>query len=127
MHKTARRSNPIEKGGGFEKSLQFFQMKNGGQFQIDCLRDHECYIILIEQNMKKVEIDGKKLIIYEDGSIRIPYKDMQLCLDLMDIAFLYNESMIALNARETQEKQEKKSMIDSSKKLDFSIEFVNQD
>jgi hypothetical protein len=40
---------------------------------------------------------------------------------------LYNESMKALNARETQEKQEKKSMIDSSKKLDFSIEFVNQD
>jgi len=21
-------------------------MKNGGQFQIDCLLDHECYIIL---------------------------------------------------------------------------------
>ena len=79
-------------------------MKNGGQFQIDCLLDHEYYIILIEQNMKKVEIDGKKLIIYEDGSIRIPYKDMQLCLDLMDIAFLYNESMIALNARDPDRK-----------------------
>jgi hypothetical protein len=74
-------------------------MKNGGQLQIDCLLEHEYYIILVEQNMKKVEIDGKKLIIYEDGSIRIPYKDMQLCLDLMDIEFLYNESMKALNAR----------------------------
>ena len=47
--------------------------------------------------MKKVEIDGKRLIIYEDGSIRIPHKDMHLCLDFMDIAFLYNESMKALN------------------------------
>jgi hypothetical protein len=47
--------------------------------------------------MKEVEIDGKRLIIYEDGSIRIPHKDMHLCLDFMDIAFLYNESMKALN------------------------------
>ena len=79
-------------------------MKNGGQLQIDCLINRECFIILIEQNMKTVEIDGKKLIIYEDGSIRIPNKDMQLCLDLMDIAFLYNESMKALNAREPDRK-----------------------
>jgi hypothetical protein len=49
--------------------------------------------------MKEVEIDGKRLIIYEDGSIRIPHKDMHLCLDFMDIAFLYNESMKALNER----------------------------
>jgi hypothetical protein len=47
--------------------------------------------------MKKVEIDGKRLIIYEDGSIRISHKDMHLCLDFIDIAFLYDESMKALN------------------------------
>ena len=79
-------------------------MKNGGQLQIDCLLDCECSIILIEQNMKTVEIDGKKLIIYEDSSISIPYKDMQLCLDLRDIAFLNNESMKALNARDPDRK-----------------------
>jgi len=50
--------------------------------------------------MKKVEIDGKTLIIYEDGSIRIPHKGMHLCLDLMDIALLYKESKKALNERE---------------------------
>ena len=49
--------------------------------------------------MKKLEIDGKKLIIYEDGSIRIPHNDMQLCLDFMDIARLYKESKEALNER----------------------------
>ena len=52
--------------------------------------------------MKKIEIDGKKLIIYEDGSIRIPHKDMHLCLDFMDIAFLYKESKKALNQRESE-------------------------
>ena len=50
--------------------------------------------------MKKIEIDGKKLIIYEDGSIRIPHKDMHLCLDFMDIALLYKESRKALNDKE---------------------------
>ena len=49
-------------------------------------------MILEKQNMKKLEIDGKKLIIYEDGSVRIPHNDMHLCLDFMDIAFLYEES-----------------------------------
>ena len=47
--------------------------------------------------MNKVEIDGKKLIIYEDGSIRIPYEDIHLCLDFMDIALLYEESKKALS------------------------------
>jgi hypothetical protein len=47
--------------------------------------------------MKEVEIDGKKLIIYEDGSIRIPNEDIHLCLDFMDIALLYKESKKALN------------------------------
>jgi hypothetical protein len=64
----------------------------------------KCYIIWIEQNMKKIEIDGKKLIIYEDGSIRIPHKDMHLCLDFMDIVSLYNESMKARNEREPDSK-----------------------
>ena len=50
--------------------------------------------------MKKLQIDGKKLIIYEDGSVRIPHNDMHLCLDSMDIARLYKESKEALNARE---------------------------
>ena len=49
--------------------------------------------------MKKLEIDGKKMIIYEDGSVRIPHNDMHLCLDFMDIARLYNESKEALNER----------------------------
>ena len=72
-------------------------MKNGGQFQIDWLLDHQYFIILVEQNMKKVEIDGKRLIIYEDGSIRIPHKDTHICLDFIDIEFLFNESIKALN------------------------------
>ena len=50
--------------------------------------------------MKELEIDGKKLIIYQDGSVRIPHNDMHLCLDFMDIAFLYEESKKALNERE---------------------------
>ena len=49
--------------------------------------------------MKEVQLDRKKLIIDEDGSIRIPYKDMHLCLDFMDIARLYKESKEALNER----------------------------
>ena len=49
--------------------------------------------------MKKLEIDGKKLIVYEDGSVRIPLNDMHLCLDFMDIARLYKESKEALKAR----------------------------
>ena len=54
-------------------------------------------IVLENENMKKIQIDGKKLIIYEDGSIRIPHNDMPLCLDFMDIALLYKESKKALN------------------------------
>jgi hypothetical protein len=50
-----------------------------------------------KHNMKKLEIDGKKLIIYEDGSIRIPHEDIHLCLDFMDITLLYKESKKALN------------------------------
>jgi hypothetical protein len=49
--------------------------------------------------MKKVEIDGQKIIIFEDGSIRIPHKDIHLCLDVLDIAFLYKESKKALNEK----------------------------
>ena len=49
--------------------------------------------------MKEVEIDGKIIIIYEDGSIRIPHKDMPLCLDFVDISFLYKESKIAIEER----------------------------
>jgi len=54
--------------------------------------------------MKKVEIDGKELIIYEDGSIRIPQKNIHLCLDFMDIALLFKESKKALNRREYDRK-----------------------
>ena len=50
--------------------------------------------------MKKIEIDEKKIIIYEDGSIRIPVKDMHLCLDSKDIALLYEKSKKALTKRE---------------------------
>ena len=50
--------------------------------------------------MKKVEIEGKNFFVYEDGSIRIPYEEMQLCLDLEDIAVLYQESKKALVERE---------------------------
>ena len=42
--------------------------------------------------MKKIDIDGSNIIIYEDGSIRIPHRDMHLCLDFTDISFLYKES-----------------------------------
>ena len=49
--------------------------------------------------MKKVEIEGKNFFVYEDGSIRIPYEEMQLCLDLEDIAVLYQESKKALVER----------------------------
>ena len=54
--------------------------------------------------MKKLEIDGIKLIIYEDGSIRIPHNDMHLCLDFMDIAILFKESKKSLNQRESNRK-----------------------
>jgi hypothetical protein len=50
--------------------------------------------------MKKVEIEGKNFFVYEDGSIRIPHEEMQLCLDLDDIAVLYQESKKALVERE---------------------------
>ena len=52
--------------------------------------------------MKEVEIDGRRLIIYEDGSIRIPVKDMHLCLDPIDITFLYKESKKALMERQPE-------------------------
>jgi len=64
--------------------------------------------------MKKLEIDGKKLIIYEDGSVRIPHNDMHLCLDFMDIAFLYEESKKALNEQEPERK-------DNDRKVERSI------
>ncbi|MGB5615302.1 MAG: hypothetical protein WBM78_00575 [Desulfobacterales bacterium] len=47
--------------------------------------------------MKTLEIDGKIIHIYDDGSIRIPHEGVQLCLDLMDIEQLYSESKNALN------------------------------
>ena len=58
-----------------------------------------------KQKMKEVEIDGKILIIYEDGSIRIPHKDMHLCLDFVDISFLYKASRIALEERASNRKK----------------------
>jgi hypothetical protein len=50
--------------------------------------------------MKEIEIDGKRIIIFEDGSIRIAAKGMQLCLDSKDIALLYQKSKKALIKRE---------------------------
>ena len=50
--------------------------------------------------MTKIEIDGKRIVIYEDGSIRIPVKDMHLCLDFTEIALLYEKSKKALTKRE---------------------------
>jgi hypothetical protein len=47
--------------------------------------------------MKEAEIDKKIILIYEDGSVRIPHEGMHLCLDLTDIEFIYNESKKALN------------------------------
>jgi hypothetical protein len=58
-----------------------------------------------KRKMKEVEIDGKTLIIYEDGSIRIPHKDMPLCLDFVDISFLYRESRIAIEQRASNRKK----------------------
>jgi hypothetical protein len=57
--------------------------------------------------MKKIEIDGIKPIIYEDGSIRIPVKDMHVCSDPMDITFLYKESKKALIERQLEVKEMK--------------------
>ena len=54
--------------------------------------------------MKNIEVDGKKLVIYEDGSIRIPHKDINLCFDFMDIELLFKEAKIALNQREFDSK-----------------------
>jgi hypothetical protein len=70
-------------------------------------------MILETQNMKKLEIDGKKLIIYEDGSVRIPHNDMHLCLDFMDIARLYEESKKALNERQFGRKDTEQKVIRS--------------
>ncbi|MGD2016192.1 MAG: hypothetical protein PVG84_20780 [Desulfobacterales bacterium] len=63
--------------------------------------------------MKKLEIDGKKLIIYEDGSVRIPHNDTHLCLDFMDIALLYEESKKALNERQFDRKDTGQKVIRS--------------
>lgn len=52
--------------------------------------------------MKGAEIDKKIIVIYEDGSVRIPHEGMHLCLDLADIEFLYNESKNALNRAEAK-------------------------
>lgn len=59
--------------------------------------------------MKKVDIEGKTFIIYEDGSIRIPVKDTHLCLDFMDIAFLYEKSKKALLERNRDRKNTRRS------------------
>ena len=50
--------------------------------------------------MKKIEIDGNKIITYEDGSIRIAVSDKQLCLDSTDIALLYEQSKKALTKKD---------------------------
>jgi hypothetical protein len=70
-------------------------------------------MILETQNMKKLKIDGKKLIIYEDGSVRIPHNDMHLCLDFMDIARLYEASKKALNERQFDRKDTEQKVIRS--------------
>jgi hypothetical protein len=54
--------------------------------------------------MKKVEIEGKNFFVYEDGSIRIPHEEMHFCLDLKDIAVLYQASKKALIERELNRK-----------------------
>jgi hypothetical protein len=70
-------------------------------------------MIFEKQNMKKLEIDGKKLIIYEDGSVRILHDDLHLCLDFMDIALLYEESKKALNDRQFDRKDTEQRVIRS--------------
>jgi len=51
--------------------------------------------------MKTVRIDGETILIYEDGSIKIPHNGMQLCLDWMDIELMYKESYWVQNCRES--------------------------
>ena len=70
-------------------------------------------MIFEKQNMKKLEIDGKKLIIYEDGSVRILHNDMHLCLDFMDVTRLYEESKKALDERQFDRKGTQQKVIRS--------------
>ena len=42
--------------------------------------------------MKILRIDGKTIIMYDDGSIRISFNGEHLCLDRIDIEVMYNES-----------------------------------
>ena len=70
-------------------------------------------MIFEKQNMKKLEIDGKKMIIYEDGSVRILHDDLHHCLDFMDIALLYEESKKALNDRQFDRKDTEQRVIRS--------------
>jgi len=87
-------------------SSALFRMLRASCVPVEGLRFHrEFNIILEEQIMKKVEIDGTELIIYEDGSIRIPHKDKHLCLDVKDISFLYKESKKALYDRAPNRKE----------------------
>lgn len=64
--------------------------------------------------MKTVEIDGKIIHIYDDGSIRIPHEGVQLCLDLMDIEQLYSESKNALNRGGPDQGTKRNVRVDSS-------------
>ena len=64
--------------------------------------------------MKTVEIDGKIIHIYDDGSIRIPHEGVQLCLDLLDIEQLYSESQNALNRGEPDQETKRNVRVDSS-------------
>ena len=64
--------------------------------------------------MKKIEIDGKELIIYEDGSIRIPHKDIHFCLDFTDIALLFNEAQKALIRRDNYSKDTDRKLRESA-------------
>jgi len=63
--------------------------------------------------MKTVEIDGKIIHIYDDGSIRIPHEGVQLCLDLLDIGQLYSESQNALNRGEPDQETKRNVRADS--------------
>jgi len=41
--------------------------------------------------MKKFEIGGKQIIVYEDGSIKIPLNNEHFCLDKEDIEQLFKK------------------------------------
>ena len=64
--------------------------------------------------MKTVEIDGKIIHIYDDGSIRIPHEGVQLCLDLIVIEQLYSESKKAQNSGGPDQETKRNVCADSS-------------